>query len=117
MLKVLANLLTAKDNKPKLIEKPRVYIEYTQGHWAIQIRNPGQQSWQYLLETSKLVNLYNDFGDQIGTKPSIQSFESHNAALAWVNQNVPEAVFEKKRTSMAEAYTHGNSQGLTTNGK
>lgn len=108
MFKALLGMLSA-DRKPTLVEKPRVYIEYTQGRWAVLIRNPGQQKWTYLLDTRKRINLYNNFGDPLGTKIAYQGFNTHDEATQWVKDNIPEAVYEKKKLTMGEVYDNALS--------
>lgn len=95
MLKFLANVMSDKNKKPGLKQKPAAYVEFTQGHWAVQLRNPGSDKWTYVIDFQKKVNIYNDFGDLMGTRPVIQSFDSYDHAVAWVTENISGATFEK----------------------
>jgi hypothetical protein len=95
MLKLIANFMASKNTKPGLKHQPAVYVEFIQGHWAVQLRNPGQDKWTYVIDYNKKVNVYNDFGDLLGSRPVIQSFDSYDHAVAWVNDNIKCALFAK----------------------
>jgi len=107
MLKTIAAAFTDKNKKLSLKHKPNVYVEYTQGHWAIQIQNPGQTGWAYVLDTARKIPQYNIFGEKMGERPAVRAFESHDLAVAWVEQSIPDATFTKRSTKMAEAYEVG----------
>lgn len=111
MLKFIANMFTSKNNKPTLKHQPAVYVEFVQGHWAVQLRNPGQHKWTYVIDYNKKVNVYNDFGDLLGTRPVIQSFDSYDLAVMWVNTNIKGASFEKTGAAHeSEAYKQATDQ-------
>lgn len=95
MLKYLADKIADKNKKPGIKQKPAVFIEFIQGHWAVQIKNPGQDKWRYVIDYNKKVNVYSHFGDILGTRPVIQSFDSYDAAVTWVTLNIEGAAFAK----------------------
>lgn len=106
MLRFIANILADKNKKPGLKQKPAVFIEFVQGHWAVQVRNPGQERWTYVIDFTKKVNVYNNFGDILGTRPVIQSFDSYDHAVTWVAANITGATFEKDGArDSSEAYS------------
>lgn len=111
MLKFLANILASKNSKPTLKQKPAAYVEFTQGHWAVQLRNPGSDKWTYVIDFNKKVNVYNDFGDLMGTRPVIQSFDSYDQAAQWVTANITGVTFEKSGAlSSSDAYAQATDQ-------
>jgi len=67
---------------------PEYAIEYNAGHWVIAIRNQGQRDWTMLRDETKLINVQNEFGDVIQTRPAIQTFATMADAQDYADVNL-----------------------------
>ncbi len=67
---------------------PEFTIEYNQGHWVIAIRNQSQRDWTMLRDETKVINVQNEFGDVIQTRPAIQTFTTMADARAYAQTHL-----------------------------
>lgn len=78
-------------NKGQISTRIQVTVQYDAPHWIVLIKNPGDKEWTVLRDNNKKVELFNDYGDLIKTRPAFRSFESAIKANEWISENMPQA--------------------------
>jgi hypothetical protein len=111
--------MSFKDILSRTPKTVQVAVEYAAPHWIVLIKNPGQKEWIALRDPQKKIRIPDEFGNEIRTRPAIQSFAHKADADAWVKAHLPESIAVEARKisevkSFVQSLTDSRSSTLRT---
>lgn len=86
-------------------ERVAAAVKYEAPHWMVLIRNPGSKEWVPVRWDTKKIRQYNEFGDEVGSRPAVQAFKTQAEAEQWIAINIPEA---RREAPPTPGFFHAN---------